>query len=344
MKEYKNILVVRTDKIGDIVLTLPVAGILKKQFPGAKITFLVQEYTKPLVEQCSDIDEVLSLKREGSKILFSENIKMLKNHNFDLCITVSPKFKLALILKFAGIKTRIGTGYRWYSFLFNKKIYEHRKTAERHELEYNARLLTPLDIKPEVSSESVEFNIQTSKETDSKVKQLLLDKKIDLSKKCVIIHPGSGGSAVDWPQSRFLELTRQMAQELDINILVTGLETEKSLCEKLVVSQNVYNLAGKFDLSEMISVIGFSEMMIANSTGPIHIAAAMKKIAVGFYPKIRVCSKERWGPYTDKKFVFEPENCSIEHNRKLCEENDCMRSINSEQVFEKIKNLLEGEK
>jgi len=344
MIKYNNILVVRTDKIGDIVLTLPLAGILKQYFPKAKITFLVQEYTKPIVEQCSDIDEVISLKKENKKMLFSENVKMLKKYNFDICITVSPKFKLTLILKAAGINTRIGTGYRWYSFLFNKKIYEHRKTAKRHELEYNINLLEAIEIDHRISPKSVEFNIQTNKIADLKIKQILFEKKIDLKKKLILIHPGSGGSAVDWPQSHFAELVKLMARELDVNILLTGSGSEKELCKKLVVSQNVYNFAGEFNLSELISLVNLSEMMVANSTGPIHIAAALDKFIIGFYPKIRVCSKERWGPYTTKKFVFEPENCNSEHTRKLCLENNCMNSIKPELIFEKIKNLLEGKK
>lgn len=344
MNDYKNILVVRTDKIGDVVLTIPLAGILKKQFPEAKVTFLVQNYTKPLVECCSDIDQVICLQKKEDKTLISENIKMLKKQDFDICITVSPKFKLAFILKAAGIKTRIGTGYRWYSFLFNKKVYEHRKTAEKHELEYNVNLLSQIGIKQNISPKTVEFNIHPESKTDSNVKQKLEKQKIDPAKTSVILHPGSGGSAVDWPQEHFLQLTELMARELDINIFVTGSESEKELCQKLVVSQNVYNLAGQFNLAELVSLVNFSEMMIANSTGPIHIGAALGKFTIGFYPKIRVCSAERWGPYTNKKVLFEPEICGSDCTRKQCEQIDCMKSINPEQVFEKIKKVLEGEK
>lgn len=340
MKKYKNILIVRTDKIGDVVLSLPLAGIIKNTFPDAKITFLVQNYTKPLVECCTNVDEVITLHKSGDKIHFSQNVKMLREKKYDLCITVSPKFKVAAILKSAGIKTRIGTGYRWYSFLFNKRIFEHRKTAERHELEYNINLLKPINITPEVSKDSVDYNIHPSKNSDLKVEQIIKAQNIDFNKTSIIIHPGSGGSAVDWPQSHFLELTRQMAQDLNINVFVTGSQNEKELCQKLVVSNNVYNLAGLFDLSELISLISKSDMMIANSTGPIHIAAALNKFVIGFYPKIVVCSEERWGPYTKNKIVFKPGICESNCSRKQCAELNCMTSIKPEDVYAKIKEVI----
>ena len=47
--EPKNILIVRTDRIGDLILTLPLAGLIKKQYPDARVSFLVREYTKNIV-------------------------------------------------------------------------------------------------------------------------------------------------------------------------------------------------------------------------------------------------------------------------------------------------------
>ena len=128
--EHSNILIVRTDRIGDLVLTLPVAGLIKKQYPNCKVTFLVREYTINIVSNHPFIDEVIALKEVDGKTSLFDNLNIIKAKKFDTCIVVYPTFVLALVMFFSGIKNRIGTGYRWYSFLFNQKVYEHRKNAE----------------------------------------------------------------------------------------------------------------------------------------------------------------------------------------------------------------------
>ena len=109
---------------------------------------------------------------------------------------------------------------------------------------------------------------------------------------------------------------------------------------KLKTSEKVKNFAGKFSLDELSALISKSVMFVSNSTGPIHIAAALGKYTVGFYPKIVSCSKERWGPYTNKKLVYEPQidckNCTPEQCKKL----NCMDSIDMSKVYNDIKNVL----
>jgi len=340
MKEPKNILLVRTDRIGDVVLSLPMAEIIKRHFPNSKVSFLLRNYTKALADNNPFIDEILILHEENGEELMNENIELLKNKNFDTCFVVHPTLRMAAILFLSGIKKRIGTGYRWYSFLFNKKIFEHRKYGTDHELHHNLNMLRKIGISESVNEENVSFNIHPSPESIQKVEDLLNRNKIDTSIANVIIHPGSGGSAVDLPISTFKEVVSLLARELKLNILITGSESEKKLCEEFIVNERTYNLAGKFNLEELIAVINKSKIMIANSTGPIHIAAALGKSVVGFYPKIASCSQKRWGPYTNKKVIFEPviecQNCT----KKQCSELNCMSSISAQDIFNSIKEML----
>ena len=103
-----------------------------------------------------------------------------------------------------------------------------------------------------------------------------------------------------------------------------------------------YNIkvAGKYNLEGLVSLINQSDLMIANSTGPIHIAAALGKYVIGFYPKIVSCSPKRWGPYTNRKIIFSPAidctNCTREQCRKL----NCMDSIDVKEVVSAAKKLL----
>ena len=134
----QNILVVRTDRIGDVILTLPTIEALKLNFPNAHIAMLLSSYTASLVEGIAD---VLTYNREIALKPFFEMLAELRRARFDVAVVAFPRFRIALLLWLAGIPLRIGTGYRWYSFLFNRKIFEHRKNVEKHEAEYNVSLL-----------------------------------------------------------------------------------------------------------------------------------------------------------------------------------------------------------
>ncbi len=339
MIKPRNLLIVRTDRIGDVVLSLPLAKMVKKSFPECKVTFLLRNYTQQLAQNHPFVDEVLVLQEKDGEIDIQKNVELIKRSNFDSSIVVYPTFKTALITFLSGIKNRVGTGYRWYSFLFNQKIYEHRKYAEKHELEFNVNLLNKFGIKEEVNPENVEFNIKVDKESSDFVESVLMTEKVELKQPIIIIHPGSGGSAVDLPLHKFKELIKLLLEKLNSQIILTGSSTEKGICEELKVDEKVKNLAGKFNLSELIALINLSDIFVANSTGPIHIAAALNKYTIGFYPKILACSPKRWGPYSNKSIIFSPpidcKNC----NREQCVELDCMNKIQVTDVFVKIEKI-----
>lgn len=337
--EPKNILIVRTDRIGDLILTLPLAGLIKKHYPQCKVSYLVREYTKNIINHHPYIDEVLVLKENNGQVKMFDNIKLLKEKNFDSSIVVYPRFRISLIVYLSGIKNRIGTGYRWYSFLFNRKVYEHRKNAEKHELEYNVNLLEKLDVKNIFDINNVSYDLKINDNALRNVDKILLDEKIDLDKPVIIIHPGSGGSSIDLPIIKFAKLVKILSEE-NYQIILTGNKNEINLCNKIKSSEKVKNLAGRFNLEELTALISKSDIFISNSTGPIHIAAALGKFTVGFYPKIVSCSKERWAPYTNKKLIYEPaidcNNCT----RHQCERLNCMDSIDIDKVCSDIKNIL----
>lgn len=343
MNNNKRILIVRTDRIGDVILTLPLASILKKYFPDSKISFLVREYTKALVTNNKFIDEVYCLVEKNGNPDILTNIKMIKN-KFDICIIAYPTFRIATILFFSSIKTRIGTGYRWYSFLFNQKVYEHRKYGNKHELEFNVNLLQHLGINEYPQKNKVEFGIQINEQTQKRVDDKLIQLGLDLSKRIIIIHPGSGGSAIDLPIEKMIHLIKNISYLENLVVLITGNEKEVELCQSLVVNENTINVAELFNLEELIALISKAEIIIANSTGPIHIAAALNKKVIGFYPKFAAVSPKRWGPYTDKAVIFQPTICDGNCNRKKCSEINCMNSIDIEHVTETFSKLLHSEK
>jgi lipopolysaccharide heptosyltransferase II len=336
----KNILIVRNDSIGDVVLSLPLAGLIKNQFPDCKVTFLLRNYTKDIANDHPNIDDIIILKEDNGKIPVWKNVNQLKKCLFDASIIVYPTFITALIIFLARVKFRVGSGYRWYSFLFNKKVFEHRKYAEKHELEYNVNLLKVFGIEADISTKNIPFDININKASMAKVNKTLTDSGVEFDKKTIIVHPGSGGSAIDLPIEKFSHLVNNLSLLNEVNIIITGNEDEKNICNIVSANTNAIDLSGKFTLSEIICLISLSDIFISNSTGPLHIAAAFSKFVVGFYPKIRACSPERWGPYTQKKVIFTPEIECNDCTREQCERLNCMNSIDIEKVTREVTKLI----
>jgi len=337
----KNLLIIRTDRIGDLVLTAPLAEIVKKHYPECKVTFLIRDYTKDVLYNHPFIDELIfiKIKNKKNKIFFWANQKLISEKNFDTVIVVSPNPRIAVITFLSKIKNRIGTGFRWYSFLFNKKIFVHRKFADKHELEFNIELLKEIGIVEKVNKENVNYSLQINIDAQKKIDEILKNENINLTKPLYIIHPGSGGSSINLPIGKYKELIEKISSVLDVEIIITGNNNEKVICDELIINEKVHNLAGRFSLSELMALINKCDLFISNSTGPLHIASAFNKNVIGFYPNLLACSSKRWGPYSLKSKVFTPplncKDCKMER----CLNERCMNNIDMNDVADYIKRL-----
>ena len=137
-----RILVVRTDRIGDVLLTTPVSTALRQAFPQAKISWLVRPYAAPLLEHNPDVDQVLLDKGQSTRDLAT----MLKREQFDAAIVALPRWRIAWALWRAGVPVRIGPASKLYSILFTHRLYQHRSEGKKHEADYNLELLAPLGV------------------------------------------------------------------------------------------------------------------------------------------------------------------------------------------------------
>jgi len=324
--------------LGDVVLTLPILPILRFCFPDAHIAMLLKRYTGEIVEGNPYLNELIWYDEGAGPVPFWKMRRELQARNFDAAVVVYPRFRLAWLMTLAGIPIRIGTGFRFYSFLFNRRVYEHRKNATRHEVDYNIGLLRELGCRREGEPE---FFINIPDASRQRIRELT---KQAGDRRIVVLHPGSGGSAREWPATRFGALAA-MLQKDHVSIFVTGTEVEKEKVEQ-VVSQsggNGVSLAGKLNVKELAALLEQADLFVSNSTGPLHIAVAVGTSVVGIYPQHTAMSSARWGPRTGRKRVFVPsrpldcEKC-LEKNAQPCE---CMSSITVEEVYHGARELLD---
>ena len=341
LTDPSRILVVRTDRLGDVLLTLPVFTALRRRFPGAHLAMLAGRYAGAIVEGYAPVNEILWYDDAAGLIPFRAMISRLRAGRFDAAIIVHPTARLALLAFLSRIPLRVGTGYRYYSVLFNRRIYTHRRTAERHEAEYNLDLLSALGCAA-VPERPLLLPLEIPGVARRRVSSLL--EAAGVTGRYVVIHPGSGGSAREWPAGNFGLLARRVIEQLNFAVVVTGTERESRLAEEIMraASGRPVNLAGKLAIKELAALLENASLLIANSTGPLHIGVALGTPVVGLFPQIPVMGPRRWGPYTDNARVLVPEkpqNCD-ECTGRLDIPCACMASITVDAAYAAAEDLL----
>jgi heptosyltransferase-3 len=334
LKGNERILVVRTDRIGDLVLATPVFEALKNSYPNLEIDALVSSYASPVLQNNPHVNRVLIYNSAGHRIL----LETLRQNNYDLTIVVYPRPGLAWLVFRAGIAVRIGTAYRWYSSLFTHKIHQHRSRVERHESEYNLEMLRPLGFQ----SGRILPKIYLSKSETEAAEAFLRDCGLNKNDLKVIIHPGGGRSSLRWPEKKFGEFAALLKQRVSARIIITGEESEKRISKRVLqfLSQQAVDLTGKLNLRQLAAVISHSDLMVTNSTGPMHLAAALGTRVVGLFCPIRTASPVRWGPCGSGQVTLRPPvkpcRCSVE----MCRRGNCMELIETEEVLRAAEEVL----
>jgi len=338
----KRIIISRTDNLGDVILTLPMAGILKKEIPGCYILFLGKKYTKPLIDACEYVDEFLDWDELRQRM--EDGGWRMDNGKLraDVILHVFPVKDIQKIAKAAKIPVRIGTSHRWFSWLYcNKLVHYSRKKSTLHEAQLNLKLLEPLGITKEFTLSEIPSYYGLTKLTSSRVDELTSPSAYQLISSStqtvfnLILHPKSKGSAREWGLDNFSGLIDLLPED-KFRIFITGTKEEGDLMKDFLYQyrNRVTDMTGKLSLAELFSFINSCDGLVAASTGPLHIAAALGKRAVGIYAPMRPIFPQRWAPLGENAtYLVLDKDCDDCRRTGDCK---CIKSITPEQIAEKL--------
>ncbi|QEC67702.1 glycosyltransferase family 9 protein [Panacibacter ginsenosidivorans] len=329
MQIPENILISRTDSIGDVVLTLPVAAILKKHFPKIKIGFIGKAYTKPVINACKFVDEFIDIHDFMYKKI------TICNEKPQAILHVFPVTNIARRAKQLRIPIRIGTTNRLYHWTTcNKLIKLGRKNSDLHEAQLNIKLLEVFGINDDYSLQEIAqlFGLKKLHDLEQGLCALINKDKYNL-----ILHPHSQGSAREWGLKNFAALI-QLLDKSRFNIFISGTKKEREQMQPLfdAAGEFVTDITGMMNLDQFISFINACDGIVSNSTGPLHIAAALNKDALGIYPPMRPIHPGRWAPLGARAqvFVLDKDCMDCKNNKMSCH---CITEIQPLQ----IKNALD---
>ena len=335
-----KVLVTRTDRLGDLVLSLPVFGWLNRARPDWELHAMVAPGAVPLVQHHPGIARVWTWTDRDDHAGLAEELNAV---GFDAAVLLQYRRQLARLLRRAGIPRRYGPRSKLTSwFLLNRGVRQQRSRSRRHELDYNLELVQRLAPEADTLADG-HPGLYLSEEQRRRGERFRAEQAPD-ARRVVFVHPGSGGSALDWEPQRFAEVANGLARKDGWRVFVTGSEADRAVLDGVrpLLTPEVAVLAGRYDLPEFMGVLSGGDLMVGPSTGPLHIAAALGLAAVGLYPPVATMSPRRWGPRGPWVRTLEPPvACPA---RRVCTENrcphyNCMTGIGTEEVLATANDL-----
>lgn len=296
---HKKILLIRNDKLGDFVLSLPSFAMLKRSLPNCQISALLPPYTATLAKICPDIDEIIIDQPENNR----QTLQEIRTKNFDAAISLFSNRHNALLLYKAKIPYRLAPATKIIQFLYNHRLKQRRSQSIKPEYEYNLDLIrfflkkhckTIIEPQPPY----LQFSAQEIKTQKQKLSEKL---QLDIKRPWLFIHPGSGGSSHSLTLKQYSEIIKGLSQILPCQFILSAGPNEKQKTAELYkitgLSAKKVKIYDENDgLIDFARSLACANGIMAGSTGPLHLAAALNQITIGFFPSHHTASALRWQP------------------------------------------------
>ncbi|MBQ8919077.1 MAG: lipopolysaccharide heptosyltransferase I [Acidaminococcaceae bacterium] len=335
--EYKNILIIKMSSLGDVLHTLPFVAVLRERFPKARLTWLVHPQFGAFVPDPPVVDEVIYFdKVKFNKMgicdkwsYFREMRALLHSKRFDLVIDMQGLFKSAVLAAISGCDNRIGyCEMREGSGFVSKAITGPH--AKDHVIERYLDVARYLGCR----AEEIRFPMP-----DLQKEWLAVQQKTDAVRSpYVVLVPGARWETKKWPAENFAALAAMILADGKHAVLAGGPEDVPLGAEIARQAPGTVDLTGKTSLRELGALIQHCDAYISGDTGPLFIAAAMKRPLVALYGPTR---PDRTGPYgsNDATILTAPVPCAG-CLKKHCDTWICMKSITPETVFAEYKKKV----
>lgn len=341
---FKRILLVRTDRIGDVALSTPVIKALRTNNPQGYIAMMVSPYAKEILEGNPHLDEIIIYDKDGKHKSLNRSVKFsrnLKKKKFDLAIILHPTNRAHLVTFFAGIPIRIGYN-RKLGALLTKRIRHSKQFGEKHEVEYNLDLLKNLGIE----AKDKKPYIPLRRESEEWAQAIFRQEGISPKDKILAIHPGASCPSKVWPADRFARVAEILAEKYALRIVLVAGPKDLRKAEEVLrhIKYPVINLAGRTSISQLASVLKRCSLFISNDSGPVHIASAVGTPVISIFGRNQKgLSPKRWGPVGERDRVLHKEVGCIECLAHNCiKEFACLKAITVDDVVSVADSILQN--
>jgi len=330
-----RILITRTDRIGDVMLSTPVIKAVRQKYPDAYISFCAQPHAVDILDNNPYLNEVIVYDKKGKHKNLSGILSFIfgiKKKKFDMAVILHPTSRMNLTCFLAGIRKRVGYDKK-LGFLLTNRIPHTKQEGEKHEMEYTLDVIRHIGIEP--SDKKLYMSLH--KDTDEKVKKLFDANGVNVKKKIIAIHPGASCPSKRWSANNFAGLIDRLNNKYHANVILLGGEDDIVYAKE--VSHNIktklVNLTGKTNLSVLAGVLSKSHLFISNDSGPVHIAVSVgTPVIVIFGRSDKGLSPKRWGPLGANDTLFHKDvGCQKCLAHKCDKDFKCLSAVTVNEVM-----------
>jgi ADP-heptose:LPS heptosyltransferase len=331
-----SILVIRLDRIGDLVQSIPGIKAIKKIFPRAKITGLFSRSTIDLVKLIPEIDEAAVYQG------FFPTLKKLKEKKFFLAIDLLMDYTLKTALFSYLVNAKVTSGFDIESRgrFFNASL---RPAGEAKSMSKNimdlARLLAKLANKNEKDFPDTDPVLVLTPQSREFARDFLKEKGVNAQERIFGIALGAKFPSQCWNEINFAKLSDRIAGKYQARIVIIGSAEEEVKARRVVSSMKSQPImALGLSLDNLAGLIKTFKLLVANNSGPLHMAAALNVATVSTMgPTVA----QLWWPQGKDHIVIRRDLACSPCNRPVCRSHECLESISVEEMEKAVDLLME---
>jgi predicted lipopolysaccharide heptosyltransferase III len=289
-----RILLVRLREIGDVVFTTPAIRALRRRFPDAHLTYIVEPHAAPVVRANPHLNEILvAPRRRGAGGLLGD-LRLglaLRRRRFDLAIDFHGGPRASLLTFLSGARERIGYDVAGRGWMYTRRVSRPRALRARHSVENQWDLLAALGVPPPTAErDPVEMPIDAR--ASAAVDRRLADAGVAAADRLAVIHVSAGNPFRRWPLDSFVAVAAGLASRPGVRVDISSGPSERDAAERVVASarerlespeQQRILSCGDFSLAELRALVDRAALYVGGDSGPLHIAATSAVPIVGLY-------------------------------------------------------------
>lgn len=287
-KDYKKILCIRLDTMGDVIMTTPALRALKETFPQSNLTILTSSNGSRITPYISFLDKTIVYDapwvKNKSKRKFGDIVNEIKRNSFD-CAIIFTNFSqnplpAALLAFLANIPERISYCRENPYNLLTTWIPDTEPFSKiKHGVQRQVDLVAAIG----ATAKNTYLHLDLHAESKKSLLRKLSKTKIQTTKPIIVVHPGASEKKRQFPIAFFAKVSRSLLK-IGFEVIVTGTREEKSLLLFInrYCSHQTISLSS-LSIGELIALINISSVLISNNTGPVHIASAMHTPVIVLY-------------------------------------------------------------
>ncbi len=325
----KKLLVIRLDRIGDMVMTTPIFRALKGKWPNVQISVLTDPVNKNIVINNPFIDCILVYDRENTHKSFNSRLtffRSIREREFDIVIDpyLDYELKTSFITRFVGNRFRLGFEFAGKGIFYNIRYQSNVfpvSAEERHMIDYYLDLVTCLGIETKQRQPEIFLSLDEKEEAY----KLLKEAGANPESKIIGIHPGGHYKSQRWSIKRFATISDHLITNYDVKvILFAGREEEQLMSEFKNYAVKTPIILVNLSLREFMSALGHCSLFLCNNSGPLHIATALNISTVSTMgPTVPY----HWWPRGENHIVLRKNLDCSPCKKGICKTHECMELI-----------------